>query len=66
MLQNLMPGGHVMISIPLRGVYRQGERGEKLEPLEEVVCEVADHQSGDLIQAMTARKAEVGGPSPRS
>ncbi len=35
----------------------------KLEPIEEVICEVADEFSGAVIEALTVRKAEVSGCS---
>ena len=31
----------------------------KLEPIEEVICEVADEFSGGVIEALTVRKGEV-------
>lgn len=33
--------------------------GQRLEPLEEVVCEVEDAHAGEVIQALTLRKGEV-------
>lgn len=33
--------------------------GKKLEPLEEVVCEVEDPHAGEVIEAVTLRKGEV-------
>lgn len=33
--------------------------GKKLEPLEEVVCEVEDVHAGEVIEAVTLRKGEV-------
>ena len=34
--------------------------GQRLEPLEEVVCEVEDANAGEVIEAVTLRKGEVG------
>ena len=33
--------------------------GQKLEPLEEVVCEVEDEFAGPVIDALSLRRAEV-------
>ena len=33
--------------------------GKRLEPLEEVVCEVEDEHAGEVIEAVTMRKGEV-------
>ena len=35
------------------------EGKERLEPIEEVICEVADEFSGAVIEALTVRKGEV-------
>ena len=41
----------------LGGCRQEGR--EKLEPIEEVICEVADEFSGAVIEALTVRKGEV-------
>ena len=33
--------------------------GQKMEPLEEVVCEIEDEFSGPIIDALSLRRAEV-------
>ena len=38
---------------------RRQDGKAKLEPIEEVVCEVADEFSGAVIEALTVRKGEV-------
>ena len=35
--------------------------GERLEPLEEVVCEVEEANTGEVIEVLTLRKGEVSG-----
>ena len=35
------------------------EGGQKLEPIEEVVCEVEEEFGGAIIEALTLRKGEV-------
>lgn len=44
--------------------YRRTENGQKLEPLEEVVCEVEEEFGGAIIEALTLRKGEVTARSP--
>lgn len=44
---------------PPRVVFRE-EAGKRLEPIEEVGCEVADEHAGEVIEAMSNRKGEVG------
>ena len=38
---------------------KEGENGEKLEPIEEVVIDVDDEFSGSVVQKMAERKAEM-------
>jgi GTP-binding protein len=40
-------------------VYKQGEGGERLEPIEEVVIDVDDEFSGAVVQKLSERKAEM-------
>ena len=40
-------------------VYKQGESGERLEPIEEVVIDVDDEFSGAVVQKLSERKAEM-------
>ncbi|WP_374829335.1 translational GTPase TypA [Paenochrobactrum pullorum] len=42
-----------------RVVMREGENGEKLEPIEEVVIDVDEEHSGVVVQKMSERKAEM-------
>lgn len=42
------------------------EGGQKLEPIEEVVCEVEEEFGGAIIEALTLRKGEVISPSAAS
>jgi GTP-binding protein len=51
-------GFEVSISRP-RVVYKTGENGERLEPIEEVVIDVDDEYSGIVIEKLSARKAEL-------
>lgn len=40
-------------------VYKEGEGGERLEPVEEVVIDVDDEFSGAVVQKLSERKAEM-------
>ena len=51
-------GFEVSISRP-RVVFRTGENGEKLEPIEDVVIDVDDDFTGVVIEKLSARKAEL-------
>jgi GTP-binding protein len=44
---------------PPQVLLRQGEQGQRLEPLEELVCEVEEAHSGELIEAVTLRRGEL-------
>jgi len=56
-------GFEVSISRP-RVVYQTGEKGERLEPIEEVVIDVDDEYSGVVIEKLSARKAELKDMGP--
>ena len=51
-------GFELSVSRP-RVVMHDGENGEKLEPVEEVVIDVDDEFSGVVIEKMTKRKAQI-------
>ncbi|SKA20840.1 translational GTPase TypA [Consotaella salsifontis] len=51
-------GYEVAVSRP-RVVFREGENGERLEPIEEVVIDVDEEHSGVVVQKMSERKAEM-------
>jgi len=51
-------GFELSISRP-RVVMQDGENGEKLEPVEEVVIDVDEEYSGTVVQKMSERKAEM-------
>ena len=42
-----------------RVVFRQGEKGEQLEPIEEVVIDVDDEYSGTVIEKLSERKGDM-------
>ncbi|MDA5192868.1 translational GTPase TypA [Govanella unica] len=51
-------GFELSISRP-RVLFQQGEKGERLEPIEEVMIDVDEAYTGTVIEKMTERKAEL-------
>ncbi len=51
-------GFELAVSRP-RVVFSQGENGEMLEPIEEVVIDVDEEYSGTVVQKMSERRAEM-------
>ncbi|KAI3431850.1 hypothetical protein D9Q98_010602 [Chlorella vulgaris] len=58
LIDNMRREGFELSVSPPRVVLRE-ERGQRLEPLEEVVCEVEDGNTGEVIEAVTLRKGEL-------
>ncbi|MBR6293977.1 MAG: translational GTPase TypA [Lachnospiraceae bacterium] len=44
-------------------IYKQGEHGEKLEPMERAIIDVPDEFSGSVIEKLSHRKGELQGMS---
>ena len=44
-------------------IYKQGENGEKLEPMERAIIDVPDEFSGSVIEKLSQRKGELQGMS---
>jgi GTP-binding protein len=51
-------GFEITISRP-RVVFRTGENGERLEPIEEVIIDVDEQHSGVVVQGLAERKGEM-------
>ncbi|EIE25836.1 GTP-binding protein TypA [Coccomyxa subellipsoidea C-169] len=58
LIENMRREGFELSVSPPRVVYRE-EGGHKLEPLEEVICEIEEEQAGSVIEALSLRKAEL-------
>lgn len=56
-------GFELSVSRP-RVLYRTGEDGKREEPIEDVVIDVDEEFSGAVVEAMSARKAEMQGLKP--
>ena len=66
LIENMRREGFELSVSPPQVLIRIGDSGEKLEPMEELVCEVDEEHSGDVIEAVTVRKGELleMGPAP--
>ncbi|KAL6785388.1 EFG7 [Auxenochlorella protothecoides x Auxenochlorella symbiontica] len=58
LIENMRREGFELSVSPPRVVFRE-EAGRRLEPIEEVGCEVADEHAGEVIEAMSNRKGEM-------
>ncbi|CAL8470047.1 g9589 [Coccomyxa elongata] len=58
LIENMRREGFELSVSPPRVVYRE-EGGHKLEPLEEVICEVEEDQAGSVIEALSLRKGDL-------
>lgn len=59
LIENMRREGFELSISPPKVLLRTGEQGERLEPLEELVCEVEESHSGDVIEALTVRKGTL-------
>ena len=59
LIENMRREGFELSISPPKVLLRQGDAGERLEPLEELVCEVEEAHAGEVIEALTARKGEL-------
>ncbi len=59
LIENMRPQGYeFQVSRP-EVIYKMGENGEKLEPIEDLVIDVPDEYSGTVIESSAKRKAEM-------
>ncbi len=61
LLEQMRREGYEMQVGQPRVIYRDGEDGEKLEPVEEVIVEVEQEYAGSVIQKLNERKGELLG-----
>lgn len=59
LIENMRREGFELSVSPPQVLLRLGDSGQKLEPLEELVCEVDEEHSGDVIEAVTVRRGEL-------
>ncbi len=59
LIENMRREGFELTIGRPRVVMRDGENGEKLEPIEEVIIDVDDEHTGVVVQKLTERKGEI-------
>eukprot|EP00899_Mesostigma_viride_P027535 jgi/Mesvir1/7967/Mv11877-RA.1 len=59
LLETMRREGFELSVSPPKVLFREGEGGQKLEPVEEVMVEVEDQYTGVVIQGMSDRRAEL-------
>jgi len=59
LIENMRREGFELSVSPPKVLLQTDEHGKRLEPLEELVCEVEEEHTGEVIEALTARKGEL-------
>jgi GTP-binding protein len=66
LIENMRREGYEFAVSKAEVIYKEDERGKKLEPMEVAVVDVPDEFSGTVINMLTNRKGELQGMSPMS
>lgn len=66
LIENMRREGYEFAVSKAEVLYREDERGHKLEPMELATVDVPDDFSGTVIQKLSQRKGELQGMSPMS
>ena len=64
LIENMRREGYEFAVSKAEVIYKQDEKGKKLEPMELVYIDVPDEFSGTVIQKLSVRKGELQGMSP--
>ncbi|QNM06416.1 translational GTPase TypA [Qiania dongpingensis] len=64
LIENMRREGYEFAVSKAEVIYKQDEKGRKLEPMELVYIDVPDEFSGTVIQKLSLRKGELQGMSP--
>jgi len=64
LIENMRREGFELTIGRPRVVMRDGENGEKLEPIEEVIIDVDDEHTGVVVQKLTERKGDLADMRP--
>lgn len=64
LIENMRREGYEFAVSKAEVIYKQDEKGKKLEPMELVYIDVPDEFSGTVIQKLSLRKGELQGMSP--
>ena len=66
LIENMRREGYEFAVSKAEVIYKEDERGRKLEPMEIAYVDVPDEFSGTVIQKLSERKGELQGMSPAS
>ena len=66
LIENMRREGYEFAVSKAEVLYKEDERGHKLEPMEIATIDVPDEFSGNVIQKLSQRKGELQGMSPMS
>ncbi len=66
LIENMRREGYEFAVSKAEVIYKEDERGRKLEPMEIVYVDVPEEFSGTVIQKLSERKGELQGMSPAS
>ena len=66
LIENMRREGYEFAVSKAEVIYKEDERGKKLEPMEVAVIDVPDEFSGTVINMLTQRKGELQGMVPMS
>ena len=64
LIENMRREGYEFAVSKAEVIYKQDEKGRKLEPMELVYIDVPEEFSGTVIQKLSLRKGELQGMSP--
>ncbi len=64
LIENMRREGYEFAVSKAEVLYKEDERGKKLEPMERAIIDVPDEFTGNVIQALSNRKGELQGMAP--
>ena len=64
LIENMRREGYEFAVSKAEVLYKEDERGKKLEPMEHAIIDVPDEFSGSIIQELSQRKGELQGMAP--
>ena len=64
LIENMRREGYEFAVSKAEVLYKEDERGKKLEPLERAIIDVPEEFTGNIIQALSSRKGELQGMAP--
>lgn len=64
LIENMRREGYEFAVSKAEVLYKEDERGKKLEPMERAIIDVPEEFTGNIIQALSSRKGELQGMAP--